>query len=572
MHHWLKDISAVKTPIADQELSKRVCLRALNIVYAALITIALPSTIWFHLIVDFKPQAMVFVLFAGAYFPCAIGWFPKNINKRLLFAFSVGPILAIATNSFWSFEIQPGLYVMTTFILCSYIAYGFSGFLKYWALTTTFMVSANLALGVPYPSQISTIIVSVSTWAAVCIASITLFHYLITALLDKTHNLEVNAKQLAEREAQARDLSDSMARMFRVISHELRTPAAAISMIASGDDDPCIAVRDIQTVSEHLLYVIDDLRMAVSPDSTIQLDIRPVSLKALRDSIEQQMLLIASAAGVNLRIEFERDETAFLTDAYRVRTIVSNLVRNAILHSGGNRIRVKLTNMFETDLPRLLVEVSDDGTGIAPEDRARIFKLFERGNTSAGGTGVGLYLANQWTNSLGGTLSLSESDSLGGACFTAEVPVQISGAGSAESKSDISIKEARSWATGKSVLVIEDDADLRRLTKRMLEHQFKMDVKISADALEALQIMEVNQFDIILTDYFMPRMDGDELIKLIRKAHPKLPVIAATAATIGGEIDELISAGADYVIPKPLSVEKFENALIQITERYNLGN
>jgi len=209
--------------------------------------------------------------------------------------------------------------------------------------------------------------------------------------------------------------------MFAVIGHELRTPVAAISMISKDRDiDAQSARNEIIGLSENLLSVLEDLRVVVSPERALTEKKAEICdpVNVINRALSPLTNLLAQNS-VALHLDIEKPAGMDFTLHHQpLRQVVTNLVKNAALHSGGSTVIVSFD--YEVDfkgdaLARLRIE--DDGQGIPEGFRERIFEPFSRGSTEKDGTGLGLFIVKEIASMMGGTLDYSSSKS-GGACFT----------------------------------------------------------------------------------------------------------------------------------------------------------
>lgn len=380
----------------------------------------------------------------------------------------------------------------------------------------------------------------------------------------------VDASQRAETSLEKR--ADGQGRMFGIISHELRTPAAAIDMMTRDLTLPDEERREMQALSSHLLSVIDDLRVAVNPDEAINIHVAPVLVNDLVQQVERQIVPLFSQGGISLAIENQCEVDApCLVDAYRLRSVVTNLLRNAFNHSQGSRVWLGVSAVVvDNARVELLFRVEDNGVGIPDEDVARMFEPFQRGQTRAGGTGAGLYIVKSWIERMGGSVDYRRSEQ-GGACFEIRLSADI--LQEAEATDDGPVDDrARVERTvgGMTVLLVEDDRLLRKLTAKLLQKTFPVNLVQAENGLIALDLLAEQKVDLVLTDYFMPEADGAQLIRTLRRDGNAVPVIALTAATIGAERDELYDAGADYVLPKPLDTDALHQTLLNLIEQGRL--
>lgn len=177
--------------------------------------------------------------------------------------------------------------------------------------------------------------------------------------------------------------------MFAVIGHELRTPAATLSMLLDSQraeltDEEFRALpyaKDIDATAKHLMDVLDDLRAVVEPQSinfrtrnnATPLDVVEGCLTPLRDRLKT----------ANLRVQINSVQGAaepFSFDAKGMRQIITNLVKNAAIHSGASELKLGLLLELNDEAQKQLrVELADNGKGIPGEQWESIFEPFERG-------------------------------------------------------------------------------------------------------------------------------------------------------------------------------------------------
>lgn len=380
------------------------------------------------------------------------------------------------------------------------------------------------------------------------------------AIIDQT---DAVTRQMALEDQRARQT-----RMFSIIAHELRTPAAAIRMLADDEAIYSESFSEVQVSADHLLQVIDDLRQAVNPEEETLVQLAPFSPRTVLAEAARQTQALASRTGLQIQVAPDDGaaDTLCLSDAYRIRSILTNLLRNACYHSGGSRVLLTLHTTRVSD-SRALVEfrVEDDGKGIEQEELPRLFEAFERGDTKASGTGVGLFLVRSWAQKLDGEIRYSESP-LGGACFSVSFDLAIAES-NAQGPDQAMLLRARELLEQKTVLMIEDDAMLRRMQQRLLEKNFDIRLCVAEQGQEALRLHAERPADLIITDYFMPELNGAELIRELRRAGDKVPVVALTAATIGEEQKDLYEAGADSVIAKPLDIDTLSAVIVGMFDR-----
>jgi len=387
------------------------------------------------------------------------------------------------------------------------------------------------------------------------------------ASIDITEELE--AKDSAERAAQALAVEqDRQKQMFAVISHEIRTPAASLNMLIHHKGvtakDPTDAER-MAEISDHLVSVLDDLRFVIKPDQAKIADEKAVELFITIDKIAASLSVLLEQNGQAIKtITQGQLPTVLKFNVQLVRQIVTNLVKNASIHSGASEIVLRLSASEQPDQQWMVfVQVEDNGRGIAASDQQKLFQAFARGSTQADGTGLGLYIAREYANQLGGDLNYQLREG-GGSVFTlsfkAQEAEQFEAAPADAGVLSTSIQ-------GKHVLLAEDNQTIQMVTQIILQ-KGGASVEIANDGVEALALVKESpdKYDLVITDIMMPNMNGYELTRELRQFGFSNPVIGVTAAVIGEESAQLLAMGANQVIKKPVDLPKLNAAYAACVE------
>ncbi len=369
------------------------------------------------------------------------------------------------------------------------------------------------------------------------------------------------------------DQAQRQAQMYAVIAHELRTPAAILKMILDSKDQEKDGVDYslIGGLSDQLLEVLDSLRSVARPEEMLLTATRPVHLTEILQNQVELMGVIACDQGVGLTSDFSGlGDGCILTQSQLIQQSLRNLINNAILHSGGDQVLISASERdAEPDLKTITIVVEDNGHGIAPEKAERLFNAFERGDTRADGTGLGLSITREISKKLSGDLRY-EPNPKGGSRFILEFSAKaaISGKVSSLHKE----KTGGDHLKGKSVLVVDDNLTIRVLAQSMLE-KIGAKVDVATNGREALLAVCYQDFDLIMTDVFMPEMDGIELVKELRAQGRTAKIIGMSASSVSDELDRIMEAGADGVVNKPFDVHELNAALIKAFdgEKLDLG-
>lgn len=361
---------------------------------------------------------------------------------------------------------------------------------------------------------------------------------------------------------------DKQKEMFAIIGHELRTPVATVNMLTT---DAGWEERDklstINEISGNLLHVLEDLRVVVSPERAL------AAKKAERDDPVRVVTRALSPLeglvrdkGLTLQLLMpEKSPELFSFHTQALRQSVTNLVKNAAVHSGGSKIVVNLVISSATaDSSTLTVRVEDDGKGIPEHLKTSVFKAFERGNTQADGSGLGLFIVKSLADLMGGKLTYSQS-SMGGAAFELSLPMTRAKADSAESEEQ---PLQRLSLDGVRVLFAEDEAMLRMLTEKLLTKEGAQ-VSSFENGRLALDAFRPEDYDLVITDLMMPQMNGHELTAAVRAQSKEVIIIAVTAAVLGAETEQFLDEGADFVLHKPITKRSLTEALEEIRHTRN---
>lgn len=394
----------------------------------------------------------------------------------------------------------------------------------------------------------------------------------VVIALDVTSEHQIKAlleSSLNESEALIREMREQrerQRRMFAVIGHELRTPAATLRMLLNDQQVAELEPHgaEIDDVTNHLLAVLDDLRAVVRPEGSEIGEISEDNPEMLLQRALGPLKALFSEHRLNTHINVSAVHYSELSGNYQaLRQIVTNLAKNSALYSGASDLWVTAsTQALEDERVLLQVRVEDNGKGIEPSVVDRLFGAFARGESDRDGTGLGLFISRDLARKMGGDVIYQEREG-GGACFILTAQLRLPGSTDSVEVGTQMVSEE--LLQGKRVLVAEDNKMLQMLTRKLLE-KLGAEVEVAENGLVALERAEVANFDLLLSDIFMPEMDGYALARQMRKRNNLLPIIGVSAATIGEETDKMLASGADLVVAKPLGVEMLLRAYAEILQ------
>ncbi len=366
-------------------------------------------------------------------------------------------------------------------------------------------------------------------------------------------------RALKETLAELSMRQDQQKQMFSIISHELRTPASVISMLVDDLDEPEVDMSRVRNrlreATDQLLGVLSDMRQAVNPEKNLPVNLVPLVPGDLAESIRNTFEMQARASGIMLRLRLgDGANEACMGDAVRIKQILGNLIRNAIIHSRCTTITISYRSV-----PSLRGEerlgvwsITDDGVGIRPEEVERLFQPFQRGGADvrnrADGSGLGLYIVKTAAQLLGGSVDYFAAPE-GGAGYHIRLPEPLALNERLTAADDTPSVEVD---FGKlHVLLAEDNALVAEVTSARLR-KFMGRVTVVGSGVKALDMIDRTPPDVVITDLFMPEMSGDELTRILRNKGFARPIIGLTAAVVGDDMRQFEQAGASCVMTKPL--------------------
>ncbi|MDO8263998.1 MAG: PAS domain S-box protein, partial [Gallionella sp.] len=377
-----------------------------------------------------------------------------------------------------------------------------------------------------------------------------------------------SAKSVAEKANLAK--SDFLSSM----SHELRSPLNAIlgfAQLMDADSPPATpsqkeSIAQILQAGWHLLKLINEiLDLAKVESGQVPLLEEPVSLAEVM--LECQAMIEPQAQQRDIKLAFPQFDIACFVraDRTRVKQVLINLLSNAIKYNREHgTVEVKCT---ASTPERIRISITDSGAGLPPEQLAQLFQPFNRLGQESGseeGTGIGLVVAKQLVELMGGVIGV-ESTVGAGSVFWFELILVAEPRLSMEEGEAAALAQPHvpRGARLHTLLYVEDNPANLKLVEQIIARQPDISLLTAVNGNSGIEIARVSQPDVILMDINLPGINGYEALKILRSdpATAHIPVIAISANAMPLDIERGMKAGFFRYITKPIKVDEFMEAL-----------
>ncbi len=398
---------------------------------------------------------------------------------------------------------------------------------------------------------------------------------ILTIIEDVTERKKYEVDLIEARNI-AEEASKAKTEFLSNMSHELRTPLNAIlgfSQLFEYDmslgEQRQSRARAINNAGKHLLNLIDEiLDLSRVEAGNIELSMEPVRLGPVIKASVSWVAEMAKGRGIS--IEFDPGVYSGVmveADAGRLKQVFLNLLSNAVKYNCENG---KISIDYQLDEQGIArISITDTGIGISPDQLDDLFKPFNRlGAEFMGieGTGIGLVITKRLVELMQGELKVDSKPGQG-STFTVQFQtiqgyrdgIEVSNAAEVEIDSSVINRP--------DILVAEDNLANQVLMEAQLE-ALGYSADFADDGLEALELWKTGNYQLLLTDIRMPKMNGNELIRQIRVEElstAPIPIIAVTANAMESDTKQCLEAGANDVLSKPFTLE----ALKQMLEKWS---
>ena len=394
-------------------------------------------------------------------------------------------------------------------------------------------------------------------------------------------------QELRQQKEMAEASNRSKRQFLNNMSHELRTPMTGVLglldlvLLGNLEVEQREFISDAHTSARSLVQILNDiLDMTKIEMGIFSLEKKPFSVRKCVESTFSLLIPAAKSKGLDFNFTVVDDVPEELVgDQTRLNQVLTNLASNAIkfTEKGGVDIRVAAGSCTTDGTREVTFTVSDTGIGIPSDKSDLMFLIFSQADESDtrcyGGTGLGLAICKEIVERMRGTITFTSEEGQG-STFSCTIPfgeAELEQGAIFASENKTTTEDApRTEEIKLRLLVAEDDHTIRQVLGPMLR-MVNYEVDFAEDGQKAVEMWEIEKYDLILMDIQMPRMNGIEATGAIREKERTrgghTPIVALTAHALKADETRCLDAGMDAFISKPIDFARTQQVIREILKQ-----
>ncbi|RCH56371.1 hypothetical protein DJ568_00485 [Mucilaginibacter hurinus] len=383
----------------------------------------------------------------------------------------------------------------------------------------------------------------------------------ITAIGEDVTDQQKATQELISAKEHAEKSSRFKSEFLSTMSHEIRTPMNAVigttNLLLSENPKPeqLEYLNTLKFSGENLLAIINDILDYNKIEAgKLELNKSPVDINQLAQKIKRSFELRARQKNIELKLSTDNNLPQFvLGDQVRISQILNNLIGNAVKFTDRGSVGINIDKTGEGfKQASIKFTITDTGIGISPEKLNVIFDPFvqEAQLHNYGGTGLGLAITKRLVELHESRIGVFSEPGIG-TRFTFTINFEIA---EQPDKATMIPAETLKDLSGLRILVVDDNKmNLFIATKYLRKWNAKVDEALNGQV--ALDMVESNNYHLIIMDLQMPVMDGFEATSVIRQTNTTIPIIALTADAMPDTHAKAFAAGMNDYLTKPFLPE-----------------
>ena len=385
---------------------------------------------------------------------------------------------------------------------------------------------------------------------------------------------ELNLKSelfLQEKSQQLEELNRFKSQFFTNISHEIRTPLTLIKGEIDFLKDEKLSNDKIEAIHQNANNQIKSITSIVNTvmdlakmeSSNFELNPKITNISSLLDKIQINFQRIFQQKNIEFYTETESKDFYANIDVVFFERAINNLLNNAYKYTEKGKVIIKTTEVDSF----LKIDIIDTGIGISKKNSKNIFNSFyqvDNDINKTGGSGIGLSFCKEIIKLHQGEITVQSTPNEG-SCFTISIPLLNPQHKPLKKTKPDTIEINTIKNSSITFLIVDDNADMRKYLSTILNDYNSI---LVANGEQALEILNTNEIDFIITDYMMPKMDGLGLSKKLKELHIDIPTIMITAKTSFSAKQEILSLGVKDYITKPFEKNELITSINNLLDKH----